>query len=114
MGTPRSSRARSLGQPRDYRSAAVFLAVRRGGAGEALDRRAEDPGADLAAVAARQPAVDDRADAGPGDLHDVDADRRAAEPEVGDLEVRMLGHGDLVHVRVHTDHLLGRAALVGL
>src|SRR5262245_1358616 len=97
-----------------FRLAAVFLAVGRGGGGEALDRCAEDPGPDLAAVAARQPTVDDRADAGPGDLHDVDADRRAAEPEVRDLEVRMLGHGDLVHVRVHADHLLRRAALVGL
>src|SRR5262249_10803651 len=84
-GTPRSSRARSLGRAGRFVPAAVFPAVGRGGRGEALDRGAEDPGADLAAVAARQPAVDDRADAGLGDLHDVDADRRAAEPEVGDL-----------------------------
>src|SRR5437879_978196 len=89
-----------------FRSGAVFLAVRRRGGGEALDRRVKDPGPDLAAIAARQPAIDDRADTGLDDLHDVDADRRAAEPEVRDLEIRVLGDRDLVHGRVHADHLL--------
>src|SRR5580700_224615 len=92
----------------------VSLRVRLRGRGEAVERRAQDAGPDLAAAFSGQTAVDDRLDARTGDLEDVDPDRRAAEAEVRDEEVRVFGDGDVIHPRVHRDHLGGRVALVSL
>ena len=54
--------------------------------------------------------VDARGDAGLHHLADVDAGGGAAEAQEGDVEVLVLGRGDLVHLHGGVDGVLGRAA----
>src|SRR5207244_10099305 len=105
---------RRAGSGSHARPALVAVAVRRDGLVAALDGCPEDPRADLAAVAAGQPAVDDGCDAMLDDAERVDRRRRPPEPEVRDAVLRMLADGDVVHAPVHLHHRLGGPALVGL
>src|SRR5258708_31583427 len=111
---PGNRRLRANALAKAHSRATVYLGPASGRPLEALARRPDDPGADLAAVAAGQADVHDGQHAGFERLEDVHARRRPAEAEQRDLEGGVLARRDPVHLEVARDHAVRGAALVVL